>query len=236
MTSRWSQVRLATGAALAVWAACFWFLIADDRLSFYLASRTTWLAPVGAITLTLATLGRFASARTRVAEPLKARQAANLGLLVLPAVAIIALPPATLGSFAVERRTTGAAASYTSTLGVDLSKPDLSLLDIFGLSYTGDLDQLAARAGTTSSFTGFVSRNPGDSADEFLLNRFLISCCPGDAVNVQLRVVGAPPGQFKADDWVRVTGRIYPIGKQVVIDASEVRAVPRPEHPYLSAG
>ncbi len=231
----WSHVRLATGVALSAWAAAFWFIIATDRLSFYLASRTTWLAPVGAVTLTLAAMGRLASARSREREPLERPHLTNLAILVAPALALVLVPPATLGAFAVERRTTtNSTTTYGSTFGVDLTKEDLSLGDVFGLAYTGDFGKLASRAGTTSSFTGFVSRGPGDAATEFLLNRFLISCCPGDAVNVQVRIVGAPPGQFKPDDWVRVTGQIYPIGKQLVVDASEVRSVPRPKHPYLT--
>jgi uncharacterized membrane protein YcgQ (UPF0703/DUF1980 family) len=106
-------------------------------------------------------------------------------------------------------------------------------MDIFGLSYNNELDRLASRAGDTSSFVGFVSKEAAAGADEFELNRFLISCCPGDAVNMQLRVVGVPPGQFKPDDWVQVTGKIYPIGKGVVVDATQVRRVSRPKHPYL---
>jgi uncharacterized membrane protein YcgQ (UPF0703/DUF1980 family) len=58
-----------------------------------------------------------------------------------------------------------------------------------------------------------LSADSSDGADELRLNRFLISCCPGDAVNVSVRVVNAPTGQFKEDDWIRVTGKVYPIEK-----------------------
>lgn len=93
---------------------------------------------------------------------------------------------------------------------------------------------LVARAGSTSSFTGFVDKRPGEPADEFLLSRFLISCCIADALSIQVRVVNAPPGEFKPDDWVRATGKLYPLGREVILDASEVVKVPKPEHPYLS--
>lgn len=234
MTTTWSPSRLATGFALAVWAATFWFLIAADRAPFYFSPRTTWLAPVGAITLTVAMLGRFLSARVFQREPATRKQLGTLAILIVPALVITAFPPAALGSFAVSRRSTAVKGAYVSTAGRDISEGDLSLLDIFSLSYNGELDKLAPRAGTTSSFTGFVTKDPSEGADQFRLNRFMISCCPGDAVVIQLRIVGAPPGEFKADDWVRVTGKVYPI-KEVIVDATEVVGVDRPKHPYLGS-
>lgn len=83
-------------------------------------------------------------------------------------------------------------------------------------------------------FTGFVTKDPGAPADEFLLTRFLVSCCVADAPSVNVRVVGAPPGRFKADDWVRVSGKFYPLGRDVIVDASDIVAVERPKRPYLS--
>ena len=236
MNTTWSHTRLATGLALAVWTCALWLLIAADRTAFYFSSRTTWLAPVGAVVLTATMVGRFLSAKTSRPEPLTLRQLGNLTMLIIPALIITAFPPAALGSFAVSRRSTAVTGAYHSVSEQDLSKGDLSLLDIFGLSFTGDLDKLASRAGSTSSFTGFVTRDPSDGASEFRLNRFVINCCPGDAISIQVRVVGAPPGQFKTDDWVRVTGNIYPIGKEVIVEVSETERVTRPEHPYLNAG
>jgi uncharacterized repeat protein (TIGR03943 family) len=230
----WSGSRLLLALALAVWAALFWFIMLADRTSFYFATRTDWLAPVGAVFLTLAALGRVAFARTPRPDPPSASHVRAMVLLLAPALLILLFPPVTLGSYAVAKRSTSIKGAYVSVTGRDLSTGDLSLVDIFGLRYTGDLGRLASRAGSTSSFTGFVSREPSNSADEFMLNRFMISCCPGDAVNVQVRVVGAPPGQFAEDDWVRVTGRIYPIGEDVIVDASEVQPVDRPKHPYLN--
>jgi uncharacterized repeat protein (TIGR03943 family) len=233
MSKVWSHTRLATGFALAIWAGVFWFLIAADRSAYYFSSRTTWLAPTGAITLTAAMVGRVLSARVSRPEPVTRGHLGTLTVLVVPALLIAAFPPAALGSFAVSRRSTAVKGAYVSMSGRDLSKGDLSLVDIFGLSYEGELDKLVPRAGSTSSFTGFVTKAPSDGADEFRLNRFMISCCPGDAVNIQLQVVGAPPG-VKSDDWVRVAGRIYPIGTEVIVDATEVKQVKRPKHPYLS--
>ena len=234
MTAGWSLPRLGTAIALTVWAASFWFIIVTDRLAFYLASRAAWLAPLGALTLTLAAIGSFATARGPVREPISGPQIRNLVFLIVPAVVVMAFPPLTLGSYAVGQRQVSVKGAYAATDPGDIDSGDLSLMDIFGLSYMGDLDLLAPRAGTTSSFTGFVSRDGNVAADEFQLNRFVVSCCPGDAVLIWLRVVGAPVGEFRTDDWVRVTGKVYPIGKTVVVDATNVQKVPRPKHPYLN--
>jgi len=234
MKLKWSKPRLAVAFALALWAAMLSFIILAQRLPYYLSPRTSWLAPVGGVTLTLAAFARLATARTTSSERLTSRHLLNLAVLVTPALLVIFLPPLTLGAFAAQRRGPSVSGAYAEATGRDLSTGDLSLIDIFGLSFNNELNQLAPRAGSTSSFVGFVSRYPGDAADEFRLNRFMITCCPGDAVIISLRIVGAPPGEFKPDDWVRVTGAIYPIGQQVVVDASEVVSIPRPKHPYLN--
>lgn len=235
MTARWSFPKLGTGFALAVWAIAFWYLIATDRVALYFSSRTTWLAPMGAIALTVAMAGQLLSARVSRHEPLTRRHLGTLLVLIVPALIITTSPPVALGSFAVSRRPVATNGDYVSKEGRSIGEGDLSLLDILQLNRTGELDKLAARAGSTSSFTGFVTKDPNDRADEFRLNRFVISCCPGDAVPIQLRVVGAPPGEVEADDWVRITGSIYPVGPEVIVDASEVDRVPRPEHPYLNS-
>jgi hypothetical protein len=51
---------------------------------------------------------------------------------------------------------------------------------------------------------------------------------------VQVRVVGVPPGEFAEDQWVRVRGTFYPVGDDILVDASDVTSVPRPSHPYLN--
>lgn len=91
---------------------------------------------------------------------------------------------------------------------------------------------LVARAGEQVTFVGFVSKKKGLPADEFVLTRFLVSCCVADALGVQVRVVDAPLGEIEADQWVRVEGAIYPLGQEVVVDASSVTVI---ERPYLSS-
>ncbi|MDQ3619437.1 MAG: TIGR03943 family protein [Actinomycetota bacterium] len=231
-----SPARVASALALSSWAGLFWFLIGSGRTSLYLSSRTDWVVPVGAIVLTAALAGRLLSLRTAgPPEALTRREALAIGVTILPVVTVLALPPASLGSFAADRRSSLASAGFSGDAG-DISSGEVSLVDVASALRSGEgMQQLTTRAGAEVGFVGFVTRDPGMPADEFLLTRFLVSCCAADALSVQVRIVGAPPGRFEADQWVRAEGRLYPLGGEVIVDATDVVGVPRPARPYLNS-
>lgn len=233
MTRTWSPSRVSAGVALASWAALFWFLMLSGRSSLYLGTRTQWVIPMGAIILTLTAVGRLASARTERPEPLGRRDAFALGLVALPVVAILALPPASLGSYAASQRSAAGAGVVASS--PDISSDSVTLANVAAAQWSDDgMRALVRHAGSDVSFVGFVTRREGMAADEFVLTRFLVSCCVADALTVQARIVGAPPGKFQEDQWVRVEGTIYPLSQEVVVDAARIAAVPRPDKPYLN--
>jgi uncharacterized repeat protein (TIGR03943 family) len=233
MTRSWSPVRVATAVVLAAWAGLFWFLLLSGRTYLYLSSRTAWVVPLGAVILTVAVVGRLASARSEHPEPLPRRTAWGYGFIVLPVVAVLVLPPTALGSFAASRRSlgTGIAAG-----GPNLAAGDqVTLASIAAAGWSEDARRaLVARAGSQVSFEGIVDRREGQPAEEFMLTRFIVSCCVADAISVQVRVVGAPPGRFQEDDWVRVQGTFYPVARETVVDASSIEPIPRPDSPYLN--
>lgn len=230
----WSARRIAAAISLGAWAALFCFLIVTDRTSLYLSSRTDWLVPTGAVLLTIAAIGRAFSLRSEAPEPLGSRDAWTTGLIILPVVVVMALPPASLTSFAASRRSSFSSAGFTAS-AEDVTQGELSLGDVAGAMRSEDAMQaLVARAGTEVDFTGFVTREAGAPADEFVLTRFLISCCVADALSVKVRVVGAPPDDLAKDQWVRVTGNLYPLTDEVIIDATKVERVKRPKRPYLN--
>ena len=230
----WSAAKLASAAAMAAWAALFWWLLLSGRSFLYLSDRTDWVVPMGAIILTIAVAGRLRSARGPRPEPLKRSDAWRLGAIVLPVVATVALPPASLGSYATSRRSTFVSSGYTSS-AADIESGELTLVDVAGAIRSEDaMKALVKRAGSEVSFVGFVTRDAGMPADEFMLSRFLVSCCVADALSIQVRIVGAPPGELAEDDWVRVTGAMYPLGREVIVDASDVVPVDRPQRPYLN--
>jgi uncharacterized repeat protein (TIGR03943 family) len=232
--SGWSPARVGGGLVLGAWAALFWFLLLTGRDNLYLSTRTNWVVPVGAVLLTGAALGRLASARVRGLEPLRRREAWILGAMVLPVVLVVALPPAVLGSFSAGKRAGFTASGIATPLG-DIGTGQLTLIDVAAAQTTKEGETaLAERAGEQVAFVGFVTRYADTPADEFLLTRYIITCCVADATIAQVRVVNVPPGAFQTNQWVEVKGTIYPLGREVIVNASQVTSVARPSHPYLT--
>jgi putative membrane protein len=231
----WSPSRVAGSVVLGAWAFLFWFLQLTGRVNLYLSTRTSWVVPVGAVLLTLATIGRVASARTSRPEPLRRREAWVLTLMVLPVVVVLALPTATLGTFSASRKTTFSGSGFSSIYGQITADSPITLLSIASAqTSTEGAAALAKRGGAPVDFVGFVTRFADTKADEFLLTRYVITCCVADATIVQLHVVGVVPGVAKANDWVEVKGLVYPIGREVILSATSVVKVPRPATPYLT--
>jgi uncharacterized repeat protein (TIGR03943 family) len=234
MSARWSSSRLAAGTVLGMWAALFWFLLASGRWSLYLSTRTFWVVPTGALLLTIATVGRLATARVARPEPVPTATSWTLGVIALPVVLILALPPATLSGYALGRRS-GFVGSGVNVSSSDIASGDLSFIDIAAAQSSREgMAALRARAAEQVTLEGFVWRQDGAMADEILLTRYVVTCCVADATSAQVRVVNVPPGRFQADDWVSVTGLVYPLGGEILVDASDVHAIPQPSQPYLT--
>lgn len=231
---RWSPSRVAGAAVLGAWAVLFWWLLLTGRQDFYLSTRTQWVVPVGATLLTMAAAGRLLTARTREPEPVRRREAWIMGAVVAPVVLIMALPPATLGQFSAGKRSTFASAGVVSSAG-DIASGELTLVDVASAQTTPEGEAaLAARAGEQVDFVGFVTRYDDTPADELFLTRYVVTCCVADATIAQVRVVNVTPGAFEPNDWVEIRGTIYPIGREVIVNASDIAPVERPERPYLT--
>jgi putative membrane protein len=230
----WRTSRLAGAAVLAAWAGLFWFLLLSGRDALYLSARTAWVVPIGAVLLSAASLGRLASARTRSPAPITLREAWALAFTVVPVVLVLALPPATLGSFSASKRAGFASAGIATSAG-DAGTGAISLIDVAAAQTTKEGEAaLAGRAGESVDLVGFVVRYADTPADELLLTRYIVTCCVADATVAQVRVVNVQPGAFSTNQWVDVKGAIYPLGREIIVNASSVVAVPRPEHPYLT--
>lgn len=231
---RVSSSRLAGAAVLGAWAVLFWWLLLTGRQDFYLSTRTQWVVPVGATLLTMAALGRLATVRTREREPVRRRDAWAMAAVVAPVVLMMALPPATLGQFSAGKRSSFASVGVVTSAS-DIGSGDLSLVDVAAGQTTPEGEAaLAARAGERVTFVGFVTRYDDTPADELFLTRYVVTCCVADATIAEVRVVNVTPGAFEPDDWVEVTGAIYPIGREVIVNAEQVVGVDRPERPYLT--
>ena len=232
-TLRWSPLRIVTAAALGLWAAMFWTLFGTGRTYLYLSTRTSWLVPTGAVIFTVGALGRLATARTERPEPVDRHNAWGLGLMALPVVLVLALPPATLGAYTVQKRSTFAGSAIGATAR-DVTGP-LDFVDIGAAqSFPAAMDQLRSRAGEPITLEGFVTTEASAPPDEILLTRYIVTCCVADATIAQVRVVGLPPGDYESDEWLQVTGNVYPVGREVLVAANGVTQIAVPEQPYLT--
>lgn len=227
---------LASAAVLGVWAAAMWFLDLTDRWALLLSTRTHWVLPLGGALLTVGAIARGVSALREAGgsnSRVERRHVLTLGVVALPAVVLLAMPGATLGAAAASNRG-GVGAAYVSGLSVSGTGPP-TLTEVAAARYSPDvLRLLAKRAGARVTYTGFVRRGPGTPSDQFLLTRFVITCCIADALVAEVRVVGLDEQHIRTNDWVRVTGRIYPVRDAVLLLADAVRSVPRPAHPYIT--
>lgn len=231
----WSPSRVGGALVIGAWATLFWFLLLSGRDVFYLSTRTEWIVPVAAVTLTAATLGRLVSARATRPEPIRRRELAIMAAMVTPVLLVMALPPATLGTFSADKRA-GFAGTGVATSAGDIARGELTLVDVAAGQTSPEGERaLAARAGETVAFVGFVTRYDDTPADEFLLTRYVVTCCVADATVAQVRVVNVTPGAFEDNEWVEVVGSIYPLGREVIVSAASIESVERPDRPYLSA-
>lgn len=231
--TRWSATRLGTGVVLAGWAALFWWLLLAGRTSLFLSSRTAWLVPSGAILLTIAAVGRLASARTGHPDPLSRRDSWVLGAIALPVVILFAMPPVTLGTYAVGKRASFVGSGIGDSVRVVTG--ELDFVDVAAAqSFDDAAAVLATRAGEQIVLDGIVTTDESLPPDEFLLTRFIVTCCTADATIAQVRVVGAAPGAFTIDEWVQVTGRVYPVGRDVLVAAERIEPIEAPADPYLT--
>lgn len=190
-------------------------------------------------------------------------------LLVVPLLAASLLRPAPLGSFAANRQTSRPPrpsaktavlaqklvkdkpvepepAPATEVAGVPIpaassSGSEMSLIDFLEITY---YDESKALAGVPVTIVGFAMPAQTGKPDEFLLSRFMISCCAADAQLMQAGVTRVSGSVPKQDSWVSVTGTWepddstesmtadgFPIPKLV---ASKVVPVLQPENPYLT--
>ena len=231
--ARWSPMRVATGLVLLGWAVMFWTLFLTGRTYLYLSSRTAWLVPMGAAIMSIAAIGRLWTARSEKEEPLERRTTWALGVIALPVVLVLALPPSALGAFSAGKRSTYAGSAIGATAR-DVTGP-LDFVDIGAAqSFPTAMQELEARAGQSITLEGFVTTDASAPPDEILLTRYIVTCCVADATVAQVRIVGLPPGTYPTDEWLEVTGAVYPVGREVLVAADTVQQIPVPSQPYLT--
>ena len=162
-----------------------------------------------------------------------------VGLVAVPVVLGLLVPARPLGASAISSRGIGlsapGSAGGNTTVAQRVSIGPKNILDwLREFSRQADPN---AFAGQEVDLVGFVYRDPRNTADQFWVSRFTISCCVADATAIGLLVQTDQAASLKNDSWVRVTGKIgvgeFAGEKLPIILPDKIEPTEQPEHPYL---
>ncbi len=257
------RARDASSATVAVGLLTLWMALTNAMLNYLKPSMRPWLVLAGA---GLVAIGAFGLIRGRILETrLEARLDGRLEpppddhrhdgghahhhsrvgwFLVLPIVVVIAVGTQSLGSFAAGRSGSRALpefsfdiAGYAHDQGE--SVPTLQVLDVYlGAKQSGNRQYLLAH---DVRLLGFVTRNTAMANGDFVLNRFLISCCAADATRLSVAMTGAAKVP-RDNQWIEVRARLLPQpppssatdsdGPKALFRVRDIRRVSAPSNPY----
>ena len=98
-------------------------------------------------------------------------------------------------------------------------------------------NDLSPYVGQMARVTGFVYHDPRLPANQFIVSRFVITCCTADASAIGMIVNWNHSADLKESSWVEVKGPVQAtkLGGQPIplIEASYVQSTPQPDQPYL---
>ncbi len=217
----------------------------SGNLLYYINVRFVWLTLLAAVGLiAVGASYRYYSGHTHTHDHAghDHGQLTWFGLLLvmLPVILGLLVPPRPLGAAAMSSRDVSAEA-LTSAAGPGrneiLAKPkgDKNVYD--WLVEFRMVNDPAAFTGQEARLTGFVYRDERLNGDEFMVSRFVISCCAADAAPLGLLVKWPEAGSLAEDQWVEVKGQ-FDLGRfdgeeMPVLIAESISPIETPAQPYL---
>jgi uncharacterized repeat protein (TIGR03943 family) len=123
-------------------------------------------------------------------------------LLVLPVLALLLVAPPALGSYAAQR--SGTALQQTSDFP-PLPDGDPVRVGVLDYATRAVFDDGRSLQNRNLKLSGFIMA--GDTPDEPMLARMVLSCCAADARPVKVGLTGKLPAGLKPDSWLEVVGR-----------------------------
>jgi uncharacterized repeat protein (TIGR03943 family) len=160
-------------------------------------------------------------------------------LVALPMLVGVLIPPRPLGATALENREVSISTSGSGMPAAVRSQGEKANLDknILDWVYEFQTREPQQFAGQEAEVIGFVFRDERFAADEFLVTRYVVSCCVADAAYVGLVVRWPDAADLSADQWVQIRGR-FDVGEfdsqtLPVLAADVVTVTDVPSQPYL---
>jgi len=218
---------------------------ASGQLTFYINQRFIPLTIFGIVFLALL-------AQTIFTEIKRSREhdhehddhdhapvASNLWFMFVPLLIGVLIPSRPLDSSALSTKgfnTNAPLVSADSSAQLfETDSEERNILDWLKLfNYDRDVSQFY---GQQASVIGFVYFDEALGENQFLVSRFVISCCSADAYALGMAVNWDEAAALEQDSWVLVKGTVNSVTLDGVvvplIEAESVQAVPAPEQPYL---
>jgi len=213
----------------------------SGKLFFYINERFFWLIVFAALGFVLVGVSyHFRAGHAHDGHPHGQFFWFGLALLALPIALGLLIPPRPLGAAAMTNRDVSieSLTSAAAPEGGDiLSKPkgDKNVLD--WIIEFRSAQSASAFAGEEATLVGFVYRDDRFGPEQFMVSRFVLSCCAADASPVGLIVQWPESGSLADDQWVEVTGTFESMrfdGEEMpVLIAGSVTPTQIPERPYL---
>jgi putative membrane protein len=164
---------------------------------------------------------------------------AALILLSIPLILGIFVPAQPLSAASLNTRGMSLSAPSSLEQGavttMEIAPDDRTVLDWVKIfNYEQDLSPYL---GASANVVGFIYHDPRLENGQFMVGRFIITCCAADAFAIGM-AVNWPEGEGLSDNtWVNVKGTVGVLtidGQKVpVINAQEVITVDAPAQPYL---
>lgn len=165
----------------------------------------------------------------------------GLLLVALPIFLGVLVPPQPLGAAAMANRDVNvslqsAALPAAVRAAAQKSATDRNILDWLQ-TFAGAQDPAHDLAGQSAKVTGFVFRDKRFGPDQFMIARYVVTCCVADATVAGIVVRSPQAASLAADQWVEVSGVFEPgkLGTEdlPILSASAVAEAEVPSQPYL---
>jgi len=218
-------------------------LFANDKITLYIHPRYKIFSLTMAIlALILVSVYFVATKAWRTAlkpDQKKKKLPITETIVVVLFLIIYTMPPSTLSSRAVERKTVNLPSSSSISpedLIIDCPQEDPASLELW-VFYLSAYDP-ACYEGKAIEVEGFAVDAADSPAPDgyFYLGKLMVSCCVIDARPYALPIELPQNFQEEVNSWYKVNGTLttvdLPAGRSVVVDVKEISSVEAPENPY----
>ncbi|MEW6401122.1 MAG: TIGR03943 family protein [Chloroflexota bacterium] len=213
----------------------------NGNLTWYINLRFVPLTLLGIVLLAVMAQTIFSQSRKKAHEDEDEHthvSAGNLLILLLPILIGILLPSRPLDSSAVETKGVNVSAPLIAkdrSNEFEAAADERNILDWMRIfNYEEDLSPYLNE---NARVVGFVYHDDRLPEDQFLLSRFVISCCAADAFAVGIPVQWDGTDALEENTWVEVEGPVqlteFDGQKAPLVIATGVQTVRAPEQPYL---